>query len=76
MMKLISAQRFALVLAADSAESRRGGVHRKRERRGWGWRGKLTPRNWGQSLAKCICGINGYFVGWIGFFEICTADVQ
>jgi group II intron reverse transcriptase/maturase len=37
---------------------------------------ELTPRNWGQSLAKCISGINGYLVGWIGFFGICTAGVQ
>lgn len=37
---------------------------------------ELTPRNWGQSLAKCICGINEYLVGWIGFFGICTVGVQ
>jgi group II intron reverse transcriptase/maturase len=37
---------------------------------------ELTPRNWGQSLAKCISGINGYLVGWIGFFGICTAGAQ
>jgi group II intron reverse transcriptase/maturase len=37
---------------------------------------ELTPRNWGQSLAKCIPGINGYLEGWIGFFGICTAGVQ
>ena len=37
---------------------------------------ELTPRNWGQSLSKCISGINGYLVGWIGFFGICTVGVQ
>lgn len=37
---------------------------------------ELTPRNWGQSLAKCISGINGYLVGWIGSFGICTTGVQ
>jgi len=34
---------------------------------------ELTPRNWGQSLRKCIKGINTYLQGWIGFFSICTA---
>ncbi len=37
---------------------------------------ELTPRNWGQSLRKCIESINVYLVGWIGFFGICTAGVQ
>jgi len=37
---------------------------------------ELTPRNWGQSLRKCIENINVYLVGWIGFFAICTAGVQ
>jgi group II intron reverse transcriptase/maturase len=37
---------------------------------------KLTPRNWGQSLRKCIASINVYLVGWVGFFAICTAGVQ
>lgn len=37
---------------------------------------ELTPRNWGQSLRKCIETINVYFIGWIGFFGICTADVE
>jgi RNA-directed DNA polymerase len=37
---------------------------------------ELTPRNWGQSLSKCITRINGYLVGWIGFFGICTAGVK
>lgn len=37
---------------------------------------KLTPRNWGQSLRKCIASINEYLVGWVGFFAICTAGAQ
>jgi group II intron reverse transcriptase/maturase len=37
---------------------------------------ELTPRRWGQSLRKCIEGINEYLGGWIGFFGICTAGVQ
>jgi len=37
---------------------------------------ELTPRNWGQSLRKCIENINVYLVGWVGFFAICTAGVQ
>jgi group II intron reverse transcriptase/maturase len=36
----------------------------------------LTPRNWGQSLRKCIASINVYLVGWVGFFAICTVGVQ
>lgn len=37
---------------------------------------ELTPRNWGQSLRKCIEGINEYLQGWIDFFGICTTGVQ
>lgn len=37
---------------------------------------ELTPRNWGQSLRKCIENLNVYLVGWIGFFGICTAGGQ
>jgi len=37
---------------------------------------ELTPRNWGNSLHKCIEKINVYLVGWIGFFGICTADME
>jgi group II intron reverse transcriptase/maturase len=33
----------------------------------------LTPRNWGQSLRRCIELTNEYLRGWIGFFGICTA---
>jgi group II intron reverse transcriptase/maturase len=33
---------------------------------------ELTPRNWGQSLADCIAGINRYLLGWIGFFVVCS----
>lgn len=37
---------------------------------------ELTPRNWGQSLRKCIKNLNEYLVGWMGFFAICTAGGQ
>jgi group II intron reverse transcriptase/maturase len=37
---------------------------------------ELTPRNWGQSLRKCIAQANEYLEGWIGFFGICTSDVE
>ncbi len=37
---------------------------------------ELTPRNWGQSLDKCIVNINEYLAGWIAFFGICTAGMQ
>ena len=33
---------------------------------------ELTPRNFGNSLNKCISGINVYLKGWTGFFGICT----
>jgi hypothetical protein len=36
---------------------------------------ELTPRTWGQSLNKCIAGLNAYVLGWIGFFGICTNGV-
>ena len=35
---------------------------------------ELTPRNYGKSLKRCIEGLNVYLVGWIGFFQIVTAD--
>jgi RNA-directed DNA polymerase len=33
---------------------------------------ELTPRTWGQSLRDCICRVNEYLLGWIGFFHIVT----
>jgi hypothetical protein len=33
---------------------------------------ELTPRNWGNSLGRCIEKLNAYLLGWIGFFWICT----
>lgn len=35
-----------------------------------------TPRNWGQSLRRCISGLSAYLEGWIGFFGICTDEVE
>jgi RNA-directed DNA polymerase len=37
---------------------------------------EFTPRNWGGSLKACIARVNTYLVGWIGFFGICTAEVE
>ena len=37
---------------------------------------ELTPRNWGNSLRACIRQLNGYLLGWIGFFGICTASSE
>jgi hypothetical protein len=37
---------------------------------------ELTPRNWGNSLDRCLASINEYLIGWMGFFAICTAGVE
>ena len=37
---------------------------------------ELTPRNWGNSLQRCITQVNAYLRGWIGFFGICTAQEE
>jgi RNA-directed DNA polymerase len=37
---------------------------------------ELTPRNWGNTLAACISGINAYLLGWLGHFGICTAGAE
>jgi hypothetical protein len=36
----------------------------------------LTPRTWGRSLRACIRRLNEYLLGWIGFFGICTEEVE
>ncbi len=36
--------------------------------------GELTPRNWGQSLARCMAETNRYLQGWIAYFRICTEE--
>lgn len=36
----------------------------------------LTRRNWGNTLQACITRINAYLTGWIGFFGICTKEVE
>ena len=33
---------------------------------------ELTPRSWGNSLDRCIAGVNSYLTGWIGYFQLCT----
>jgi group II intron reverse transcriptase/maturase len=37
---------------------------------------ELTPRNWGGSLEACILHVNVYFVGWLGFFGICSPGIE
>ncbi len=36
----------------------------------------LTPRNLGGALRVCIQRVNRYLDGWVGFFGICTAEVE
>lgn len=35
---------------------------------------ELTPRNWGNSLERCIERLNRYFQGWSGYFRLCTEE--
>ncbi len=37
---------------------------------------KMTPRNLGSSLARCIKSLNVYLRGWVGFFGVCTEEVE
>ena len=37
---------------------------------------ELTPRNWGNSLKACISGVNGYLLGWLSHFGICTVGAE
>jgi RNA-directed DNA polymerase len=37
---------------------------------------ELTPRTWGHSLKACIAGVNGYLLGWLSHFGICTAGAE
>ncbi len=37
---------------------------------------QLTPRTWGNSLKACMKAINAYVTGWMGFFGICTAQIE
>jgi RNA-directed DNA polymerase len=36
----------------------------------------LTPRNWGNSVARCIEQMNVYLRGWVLFFATCTSEVE
>jgi group II intron reverse transcriptase/maturase len=36
---------------------------------------ELTPRTFGNTISRCIKGINVYLKGWLGFFGICTGGV-
>lgn len=37
---------------------------------------ELTPRSWGGSLRACITRINAYLRGWLGYFGICTDEIE
>jgi len=37
---------------------------------------EMTPRNWGDSVTKCIERLNQYLTGWIGFFVIVTKAAE
>ena len=37
---------------------------------------ELTPRNWGGSMQSCLNRINAYTAGWMGFFGICTEQIE
>jgi group II intron reverse transcriptase/maturase len=37
---------------------------------------ELTPRAWGDSLRACIRQVNGYLLGWMAFFGICTGSIE
>ena len=37
---------------------------------------ELTPRTWGNTLKACITGVNAYVTGWVGFFGICTSQIE
>lgn len=36
----------------------------------------MVPRKWGGSLTACIHQLNGYLLGWIGYFGLCTEGVE
>ena len=35
---------------------------------------ELTPRNWGQSVERCIEELNRYLKGWHSYFALCTPE--
>lgn len=37
---------------------------------------ELTPRNWGGSINTAIARLNVHLVGWIGFFGVCTQEIE
>jgi group II intron reverse transcriptase/maturase len=49
------------VLASDAALAR---LHTQLK--------ELTPRNWGQSMDRCIRRVNQLLRGWLGYFGICS----
>jgi RNA-directed DNA polymerase len=37
---------------------------------------ELTPRMWGDTLGRCLDGLESYFIGWLSHFWICTQTVK
>jgi group II intron reverse transcriptase/maturase len=35
---------------------------------------ELTPRNWGESLTRCMEKVNEYLQGWMAYFSLCTVQ--
>ena len=35
---------------------------------------ELAPRNWDQSVDRCIAHVNQYLKGWSGYFRLCTNE--
>jgi len=35
---------------------------------------ELTPRTWGQAVAKCLERLNSYLRAWFGYFRLCTKE--
>lgn len=66
---------FSLRRQPEDGEIEIGLSKRSKERIGARIR-ELTPRNWGSSLKACICSVNEYLSGWMGFFGACTAQVE
>ena len=37
---------------------------------------ELLPRTWGNTIKSVISKVNEYLKGWIGFFGICTSEIE
>jgi len=61
----VNADGFVEVLLSERSEKRL----RERIR-------ELTRRSRGQSLKLTIDGVNGYLIGWLGHFRVCTQGIE